>query len=329
MAYASLLLEGHPIRLSGQDARRGTFSHRHAVLYDNKTGVPYTPLGEIGTGKFQVWDSSLSEAGVLGFEYGYSLDYPDGLVIWEAQFGDFMNSAQVIIDQFIVSAEDKWLRLSGLVLFLPHGYEGMGPEHSSARIERFLQLSAEDNIQVCNLTTPAQIFHVLRRQVLRPWRKPLVIFTPKQLLRFPAAVSTVDDLATGEFQRVIGDSAIDPKSTKRVLLCTGKVYYDLVEARKALGRSDVAIVRLEQLYPLNDALKNVLAAYPDGTPLVWVQEEPRNMGAWYFLNARIRDYIGDRLPLSLVSREESASPATGSKASHDLEQKMLMEAAFA
>ena len=329
LAYATLLIEGYPIRLSGQDARRGTFSHRHAVLYDTNTGVPYTPLESIGTGKFQVWDSSLSEAGVLGFEYGYSLDCPDGLVIWEAQFGDFMNSAQVIIDQFIVSAEDKWLRLSGLVLFLPHGYEGMGPEHSSARIERFLQLSAEDNIQVCNLTTPAQIFHVLRRQVLRRWRKPLVIFTPKQLLRASAAVSSLDDLAAGEFQRVISDDAIDPKNTRRVLLCTGKVYYDLVEARKAAGRSDVAIVRLEQLYPLNDALKNALAVYAEGTPLVWVQEEPRNMGPWYFLNARIRDYIGDRMPLSLVSREESASPATGSKASHDLEQKMLMAAAFA
>ncbi|WP_407951514.1 2-oxoglutarate dehydrogenase E1 component [Pendulispora albinea] len=328
LAYATLLAEGHRVRLSGQDCRRGTFSHRHAVLYDTQTGAPYVPLANAGPGRFEVLDSPLSEAAVLGFEYGYSLDYPDGLVIWEAQFGDFMNGAQVIIDQFIVSAEDKWNRLSGLVLFLPHGYEGQGPEHSSARIERFLQGAAEDNIQVCNLTTPAQIFHVLRRQVLRPWRKPLIVFTPKSLLRHPEAISTLDELANGSFQRVIPDRAIEPKNTKRVLLCTGKVYYDLLKQRRELKREDVAILRLEQLYPLNVQLKEALAPYPDGTPLVWVQEEPRNMGPWYFLNARLREFIGDRLPLSLVSRVESASPATGSKASHDLEQRMLMDAAF-
>ncbi|WXA88271.1 2-oxoglutarate dehydrogenase E1 component [Pendulispora rubella] len=328
LAYATLLEQGHRVRLSGQDCRRGTFSHRHAVLYDTQTGAPFVPLANAGPGRFEVLDSPLSEAAVLGFEYGYSLDWPDGLVIWEAQFGDFMNGAQVIIDQFIVSAEDKWNRLSGLVLFLPHGYEGQGPEHSSGRIERFLQAAAEDNIQVCNLTTPAQVFHVLRRQVLRPWRKPLVVFTPKSLLRHPEAISTVDDLATGSFQRVIPDASVDPKQTKRVLLCTGKVYYDLVKTRRDLKRDDVAIVRLEQLYPLNVTLKEALAPYPDGTPLVWVQEEPRNMGAWYFLNARLREFITDRLPLSLVSRVESASPATGSKASHDLEQRMLMDAAF-
>ncbi len=328
LAYATLLAEGHRVRLSGQDCRRGTFSHRHAVLYDVNTGAPYAPLADAGPGRFEVLDSPLSEAGVLGFEYGYSLDCPDGLVIWEAQFGDFMNGAQVIIDQFIVSAEDKWNRLSGLVLFLPHGYEGQGPEHSSARMERFLQSAAEDNIQICNLTTPAQIFHVLRRQVLRPWRKPLVVFTPKSLLRHPDAISTVDDLATGSFQRVIPDTQIDPRKTKRVLLCTGKVYYDLLKTRRDLKREDVAIVRLEQLYPLNQTLKEALAPYADGTPLVWVQEEPRNMGPWYFLNARLREFIHDRLPLSLVSRVESASPATGSKASHDLEQRMLMDAAF-
>ncbi|MEO8797262.1 MAG: 2-oxoglutarate dehydrogenase E1 component, partial [Polyangiaceae bacterium] len=331
LAYASLVSEGSRIRLSGQDVRRGTFSHRHAVLFDSKNNAPYCALDELAKEhdtRFEVFDSPLSETGVLGFEYGYSLDRPDGLVIWEAQFGDFWNGAQVIVDQFIVSAEDKWLRLSGLVLLLPHGFEGQGPEHSSARVERFLALAAEDNIQVCNLTTPAQIFHALRRQVLRPWRKPLVIFTPKSLLRSPAAVSTLDDLANGEFQRVIPDSSVEAKDVKRVLLCSGKVYYDLAKARDELGRTDVAIVRLEQLYPLNAQLVDALAPYPNGTELVWVQEEPRNMGAWYYLNARLRETIGDRLPLSLVSRDESASPATGSHASHDLEQKMLVSAAF-
>ncbi|MDB4994149.1 MAG: 2-oxoglutarate dehydrogenase, subunit, partial [Myxococcaceae bacterium] len=342
LAFATLASEGRRIRLSGQDSRRGTFAHRHATLYDAKTGHRFTPLAKLGEdngGKFEVFDSPLSEQGVLAFDYGYSLDFPDGLVLWEAQFGDFLNSAQVIVDQFIVSAEDKWRRLSGLVLLLPHGYEGQGPEHSSARIERILQLAAEDNIQVCNLTTPAQFFHVLRRQVLRPWRKPLVVFTPKSLLRPKAgdpfgAISTLDDLATGSFQRVIPEKPVaeggaDPKKVKRVLLCSGKVYYDLARARNELKRDDVAIVRLEQIYPLNESLTQALAPYADGTPLVWVQEEPRNMGPWYFLNARLRELIGERLPLSLVSRVESASPATGSKASHDLEQKMLMAAAFA
>jgi 2-oxoglutarate dehydrogenase E1 component len=265
---------------------------------------------------------------VLGFEYGYSLDRPDKLVVWEAQFGDFANAAQVIIDQFIVSAEDKWSRLSGLVLLLPHGFEGQGPEHSSARVERFLQLSAEDNIQVCNLTTPAQLFHVLRRQVKRPWRKPLVIFAPKSLLRHPEAVSALDDLATGGFQRVIPDPTVDPTAVKRILLCSGKVYYDLAAQRRKLGRKDVAIVRNEQLYPLSSALQQVLAPYAEGTPVMWVQEEPRNMGPWYFVNAHRQEMFGSRHPLLLASRAESASPATGSKSAHDLEQKMLLETAF-
>ncbi len=330
LAFASLLVEGYPIRLSGQDARRGTFSHRHAVLTDTETGKRYTPLSNLSPsqGNFDVFDSSLSETGVLGFEYGYSLDYPEALVMWEAQFGDFANGAQVIIDQFIVSAEDKWQRLSGLTLLLPHGYEGQGPEHSSARIERFLQLAAEENIQICNLTTPAQFFHVLRRQVVRPLRKPLVVFTPKSLLRLPEAVSTVEDLAHGFFQRVIPDAEVDPKRARRVLLCSGKVYYDLLAARKAGGVDDVAIVRLEQLYPLTDALAQVLDPYTDGTPLVWVQEEPKNGGAWYFLNAHLRDVVGTRLPLSCIARDESASPATGSMASHKLEQKRLVDAAL-
>jgi 2-oxoglutarate dehydrogenase E1 component len=335
LAFASLLLEGHGIRISGQDARRGTFSHRHAVLFDTVTGEPYTPLAHLGdgqmvrAGRFEAYDSPLSEAGVLGFEYGYSLDRPDKLVIWEAQFGDFTNAAQVIVDQFIVSAEDKWSRLSGLVLLLPHGFEGQGPEHSSARIERFLQLSAEDNIQVCNVTTPAQFFHVLRRQVKRPWRKPLVVFTPKSLLRHPEAVSTLDEIAEGSFRRVVPDDAVDPSRVRRILLCSGKVYFDLAAERRKRAREDVAIVRLEQYYPLSDALSSALARYREGTPVVWVQEEPRNMGAWYFLNARRQEVLRGRHPLSLVSRPESASPATGSKAAHDLEQKMLLDEALA
>jgi 2-oxoglutarate dehydrogenase E1 component len=333
LAFATILLEGHGIRFSGQDARRGTFSHRHATLFDAETGETYVPLAHLGrgsasVGRFEIYDSPLSEAGVLGFEYGYSLDRPDKLVVWEAQFGDFANAAQVIIDQFIVSAEDKWGRLSGLVLLLPHGFEGQGPEHSSARIERFLQLAAEDNIQICNLTTPAQFFHVLRRQLHRLWRKPLVVFTPKSLLRSPEAMSSLDDLAQGSFQRVIADDTVDPSMTTRILLCSGKVYYDLAAERKRRGRTDVAIVRLEQYYPLSQALPTALARYREWTPVYWVQEEPRNMGAWYFLNAREGDLLGERHPLSLVSRPESASPATGSSAAHAIEQKMLIDEAF-
>jgi 2-oxoglutarate dehydrogenase E1 component len=331
LAFASILMDNHGIRISGQDARRGTFSHRHAVVFDTETGEPYTPLAHLGTegvGRFEIYDSPLSEGSVLGFEYGYSLDRPDKLVVWEAQFGDFANAAQVIIDQFIASAEDKWWRLSGLVLLLPHGFEGQGPEHSSARIERFLQLSAEDNIQVCNVTTPGQFFHLLRRQVMRPWRKPLVVFTPKSLLRHPEAVSTLDEIATGSFQRVIPDSGVAPAGVKRILLCSGKVYYDLAAERKKRRREDVAIVRMEQYYPLSGALGRALGEYPEGTPVVWVQEEPRNMGPWYFVNARRGDLFGTRHPVSLVSRPESASPATGSKAAHDLEQKMLLDEAF-
>jgi 2-oxoglutarate dehydrogenase E1 component len=329
MAFASLVAENRRVRITGQDARRGTFTHRHACLFDARNGKRYTPLANLGTGGFEVYDSPLSEAGVLGFEYGYSLDTPEGLVIWEAQFGDFVNSAQVLIDQFICSAEDKWLRLSGLVMLLPHGYEGAGPEHSSARIERFLQQAASDNIQVCNLTTPAQLFHCLRRQVLRPWRKPLVIFTPKSLLRNKEATSTTHDLSHGHFQRVIPDSETDPQHVKRVLLCSGKVYYDLLDARRKLGRKDVAIIRLEQLYPINESLQKCLAHYADGTRLVWVQEEPKNMGPWYFMNANLESIIGKRLPLSLVARPAAASPATGSKASHDLEQARLIGEALA
>ncbi len=332
LAYATLVADGIPVRLSGQDSRRGTFSHRHAVLHDCVNGRLYTPLAFLSTqqARFEVWDSPLSEAGVLGFEYGYSLDTPDGLVIWEAQFGDFANGAQVLIDQFLSSSEDKWYRLSGLCLLLPHGFEGQGPEHSSARLERWLNLCAEDNMQVCNLTTPAQIFHVLRRQCVRPYRKPLVIMSPKSLLRSPAAVSSLDELASGGFQRIIPDAArVDPGSVTRVLLCSGKVYYDLLAAREEQKLSNVAILRVEQLYPLRKGeLASALAPYRDGSEVVWVQEEPWNMGAWYYMQARLPEILAGRLKLSCVSRPESASPATGSHSAHKIEQARLIEEAL-
>jgi 2-oxoglutarate dehydrogenase E1 component len=332
LAYASLLEEGGRVRLSGQDARRGTFSHRHAVLFDARTGRRYMPLMHVTDelAKIEVWDSPLSEAGVVGFEYGYSLDSPDALVIWEAQFGDFVNTAQVLIDQFICSSEDKWHRLNALVMLLPHGFEGQGPEHSSARLERFLALSAEDNMQVCNLTTPAQIFHALRRQVVRPYRKPLIIMSPKSLLRHPAASSTLEDLSTGSFQRIIPDTTVDPKTARRVIMCSGKVYYDLVAAREALKKTDVAIIRVEQLYPLQPAhVQAVLKPYKKGTDLVWVQEEPWNSGAWFFMNARLPPMLEGRFSLRAVTRAESASPATGSHAAHKLEQERLINEALA
>jgi 2-oxoglutarate dehydrogenase E1 component len=326
LALATLLDEGTPVRFSGQDSRRGTFSHRHAVLRDVRSGRPYTPLANLreGQGVFEIFDSPLSEAGVLGFDYGFSLDTPDWLTCWEAQFGDFANGAQVVIDQFISSAEDKWNRLSHIVLLLPHGFEGQGPEHSSARLERFLQLCAEDNVQVCNLTTPAQIFHALRRQIVRPYRKPLVVMTPKSLLRHKHAVSTLRDLAEGSFQRIIPDRSVPPEKAKRVILCSGKVYYDLLAARAEKKRDDVAILRIEQLYPLDEEhIKEALAPYPDAK-LFWVQEEPFNMGAWYFLRARF-----NLRRIKCICREESASPATGSAAAHKLEQQRLVEEAFA
>ena len=280
---------------------------------------------------FEIFNSPLSESGVLGFEYGYSLEWPDGLVIWEAQFGDFWNVAQPIIDQFIVSAEEKWQRLSGLVMLLPHGFEGQGPEHSSARLERFLTLAAKENIQVINPTTPAQIFHAIRRQVLRKWRKPLIVMTPKSLLRHPQAVSTLDELANGSFERIIADtSSRKDKAFTRVLMCSGKIYYELLAEREEKKRTDVDIIRLEQLYPLPmEGLKTVLSAYAPNTPVVWVQEEPENMGAWRFL----RILLGERLlgthPFHCVSRIASASPATGSSAVHKKEQREVIDLAFA
>ncbi|RMH23068.1 MAG: 2-oxoglutarate dehydrogenase E1 component [Acidobacteria bacterium] len=333
LAFATLLVDGTPVRLTGQDTPRGTFSHRHAKLVDVKTGEPYVPLQHLAPEQApcEIWESPLSEVGVLGFEYGYSLDSPDALVAWEAQFGDFCNVAQVIIDQFITSGEDKWRRLSGLVMLLPHGFEGQGPEHSSARLERFLELAAEDNVQVVNLTTPAQYFHCLRRQVLRPWRKPLVVMSPKSLLRHPEAVSPLDELADGGFQRIIPDGTdLDPGAVRKILLTSGKLYYELAAARRERGVRDVAIVRLEQYYPLaQDRLAAALAPYPAGTPLVWVQEEPCNMGAWSFLRLRLEPELVERWPLERISRPESASPATGSAAAHQLEQSELIDRALA
>ncbi len=331
-AYASLAVEGHRVRLSGQDSQRGTFSHRHAVLHDYKDGYSYTPLQHLAEDQapVEVVNSPLSEVGVLGFDYGYSLDYPEALVIWEAQFGDFANAAQVIIDQFIASAEDKWRRLSGLVLLLPHGFEGQGPEHSSARLERFLAMSAEDNIQVTQPTTPAQMFHLLRRQVLRRWRKPLVVMTPKSLLRRPDCVCDLADLQSGTFQRVIPDPASEKREhVSRVILCTGKIYYELTKRRKELHRDDVDIIRIEQLYPFpSQTLRQVCTRYPDETPIFWVQEEPANMGAWPFIKAKFCYRLFDRLHLHVACRKPSASPATGSRAAHQIEQEQLLSEAF-
>jgi 2-oxoglutarate dehydrogenase E1 component len=330
LAFATLAVDGHPVRLTGQDTQRGTFSHRHAALHDARDGTVYVPLQHLAPqqARVEIANSPLSEAGVLGFEYGYSLDYPEGLVAWEAQFGDFVNAAQVIVDQFIVSAEEKWRRFSGLVLLLPHGFEGAGPEHSSARLERFLELAVHDNIQVANATTPAQYFHLLRRQVVRRWRKPLVVMTPKSLLRHPRVVSPLDDLARGRFEPILTDGAPDPGRVQRVLLCSGKVYYDLDAMREESGRRDVAIIRLEQLYPLRDErLAEVLSPYRAGTPVVWVQEEPQNMGAWRFLLARFGETIGS-LPFSGICRPPSASPATGWSARHKAEQSRLLKAAL-
>jgi 2-oxoglutarate dehydrogenase E1 component len=331
LAFATLAVEGYRVRLTGQDTERGTFSHRHAVLHDVKTGARYVPLQHLAKKQadVEIANSPLSEAGCMGFEYGYSLETPDGLVAWEAQFGDFGNAAQVIIDQFLTSGEEKWRRLSGLVLLLPHGYEGMGSEHSSARIERFLQLSARDNIQVAYPTTPAQYFHLLRRQVKRPWRKPLVVMTPKSLLRHPKAVSSMADLATGRFARALRDPDVKAETAKRVLWCTGKIYYELERTRQELKETDTAILRLEQLYPLADeTLESLFEGLPKGMRITWVQEEPRNMGAWPYLRARFGESLLGRHPFSVVSRAESATPASGAASSHKIEQERLLLAAF-
>lgn len=330
-ALGTLVAAGYQLRFSGQDVRRGTFSHRHAFLYDSRDGRIWTGLQELSERPelVEVYNSPLSEIGVLGFEYGYSLDRPNGLTIWEAQFGDFVNVAQVIIDQFISSAEDKWKRLSGLVMLLPHGFEGQGPEHSSARLERFLTLAAEDNMQIAVPTTPAQYFHLLRRQTLRKWKKPLIVMTPKSLLRHKDAVSSLTELTSGQFHEILEDTEADPAKVTQILLCTGKIYYELLETRQESGRDDVAILRLEQLYPFPEALlRQKLSVYGAEVPIVWVQEEPRNMGAWPAMRIRFGDSVFDSHPFQGITRPESASPATGSGTSHKIEQQAILKQAL-
>ena len=333
LAYATLLSEGCPVRISGQDSGRGTFFHRHAVIHDQKTGETYLPLQNLAAdqGNFLVINSTLSEEAVLGFEYGYASAEPNSLVIWEAQFGDFANGAQVVIDQFIASSEEKWGRFCGLVMLLPHGYDGQGPEHSSARLERFLQLCAEDNMQVCYPTTPAQMFHMLRRQQVRPYRKPLIVMSPKSLLRHRLSVSPLVEITAGQFQVVIDETdKLDKGKVKRILACSGKVYFDLLEARREHGIEDCAIIRLEQLYPFpKDEMQAILAQYPNAVELVWVQEEPRNQGAWsMLLSARhLRGCIDESQSLTCVARPYSSSPAVGYASLHlEQQQSILSEA---
>src|SRR5437867_9245869 len=331
LAFGSLLLEGIPVRLSGQDSSRGTFSTRHSVLYDAKTGEPYVPLMHLAEkqARICIYNSQLSEAAVLGFDYGYSLDYPKMLCLWEAQFGDFANGAQTIIDQFIVSAESKWQRPSGIVLLLPHGYEGQGPEHSSARLERFLQACAEDNIEVCNLTTAAQHFHVLRRQMKRDFIKPLIIMTPKSLLRAKFASSPAEEFLHGRFEEILGAPEVGPADkVKRMIFCSGKIYYDLLNYRTEHKVHDAAIIRIEQLYPLAEKkLREMLKPFPKSMKLVWCQEEPENMGAWNFIEPRLRTIFCSEI--AYAGRDAGASPAVGALTRHKREQARLVADAFA
>ncbi|NDC82730.1 2-oxoglutarate dehydrogenase E1 component, partial [bacterium] len=323
LAYGTLLQEGHPVRISGQDAQRGTFSHRHAVIKDVENETSYSPLQSMATAKaaFSVYNSLLSEYGVLAFEYGYSLASPQSLIIWEAQFGDFANGAQIVIDQFISSSEVKWDRLSGLVLLLPHGQEGQGPEHSSARLERFLQLCAQDNMFVCNITSPSNYFHLLRRQIHGVFRKPVVVMSPKSLFRHPRVISQVNELTEGGFQPVIDDSIENPTSVKRVVLCSGKVYYDILEKKEAQNRTDIALVRLEQLYPLPvTALEHLRQRYSNAKEWVWAQEEPGNQGAWFYILRSLHSWN-----IKVVSRPDAASPATGSAKLYEKMQIKLVE----
>jgi 2-oxoglutarate dehydrogenase E1 component len=329
LAFAALLADGVSIRLSGEDSCRGTFGHRHSILYDMKTEKPYIPLSVVAENgaQFAPWDSTLSEFAVLGFEYGYSVEAPETLVIWEAQFGDFANGAQVIIDQFIAVGESKWERASGLVLFLPHGYEGHGAEHSSARIERFLQLCADNNMQVVYPSTPAQLFHLLRRQMKLPRRKPLVVFTPKSLLRHPLCVSSLDEFVKGRFQEVIPAETMREKA-KTLLLCSGKIYYDLIAQARKRERKDIAIVRIEQLYPVRmDLLEAAVAPYRNAEKMAWVQEEPRNMGAWSFLRERLVRLFGEE-PL-YIGRQENDVPAVASHRLHGRQQEQIIDRALA
>jgi len=333
MAYATLLNEGHEVRLAGQDCGRGTFAHRHAVLYDSETGQTLVPLHELAKKThqcFAVIDSVLSEEAVLAFEYGFAASEPTALVLWEAQFGDFANGAQVVVDQFISSGEQKWGRLCGLVMLLPHGYEGQGPEHSSARLERYMQLCAEQNIQVCTPTTPAQIFHLLRRQVLRHFRKPLIVMTPKSLLRHKLAVSTLTELTNGQFQNVIGEiDSLDNEKVEKVVLCCGKVYYDLLQKRRDEQLNKIAIVRIEQLYPFpKDEFKKAMAQFPHVNRVVWCQEEPQNQGAWFASQHHIQECLSATQKLSYAGRDFAAAPAAGSANLHAKQQAALVEQAF-
>ncbi|RAP26067.1 2-oxoglutarate dehydrogenase E1 component, partial [Candidatus Marinamargulisbacteria bacterium SCGC AG-343-D04] len=325
LAYGTLLAEGHKVRLSGQDCQRGTFSHRHAVIKDVSTELHYVPLNNISKkqAQIEVYNSLLSEYGVMAFEFGMSLACPEALVIWEAQFGDFANGAQIVMDQFISASESKWQKVSGLVLLLPHGYEGQGPEHSSARFERYLQQCAEHNMYVCNITSPANFFHVLRRQIKNEFRKPLVVMSPKSLFRHPEVISPIEELTKGRFQEVIDDNDVDKKKVKKVLLCTGKVYFDLKKERDDNKRKDVAIVRLEQLYPAPKKQMAALKSAYKNAKFVWVQEEPENMGAWTFMLMHYRDWN-----LEVVARLASASPATGSSKVHAKTQIELVKKAF-
>ena len=331
LAYASLVEDGFPIRLTGQDSGRGTFFHRHAVLHDQNTGRRFIPLQHIKDGqpRFTVIDSVLSEEAVLGFEYGYATTSPDCLVIWEAQFGDFVNGAQVVIDQFISSGEAKWGRLCGLAMFLPHGYEGQGPEHSSARLERFLQLCAENNMQVVVPSTPAQMFHLIRRQVVQPFRRPLIVFTPKSLLRHELSVSSLSDLSHSSFAHIIDEvDDVPAAQVQRVVFCSGKVYFDLLKQRRAEALRHIALVRLEQLYPFPvEEYQAVLARYASAVDIVWCQEEPQNQGAWYQIRHRLQDLAGSR-SVYYAGRAASAAPATGLSKIHEAEQKRLVETAL-
>ncbi|MFZ2951063.1 MAG: 2-oxoglutarate dehydrogenase E1 component, partial [Desulfuromonadaceae bacterium] len=327
LAYATLLDQGYSVRISGQDSRRGTFNHRHCVVIDSHDESGYTPLEAVvrDGARFQAWNSPLSEFGVLGFEYGYSLETPDCLTLWEAQFGDFANGAQVVIDQFVASGETKWNRASGLVLLLPHGYEGQGAEHSSARIERYLQLCAEENMIVASPSTPAQMFHLLRRQMLQPFRKPLVVFTPKSLLRHPACSSTVAECCSGTFQNVIVSPG-DLAAARQVLFCSGKIYYELEEERIRRGRSDTVTVRIEQLYPLDvAALQDVIGRCGADCRLYWVQEEPENMGAWQHMDRHFRNLSAS---VGYIGRPADACPAVGPHHVHAEQQAEIMKRVF-
>ena len=332
LAYATLVDKGARIRFTGEDSGRGTFFHRHAVLHNQTDASTYTPLCNLHDeqGPFEIYDSVLTENAVLAFEYGYASAEPAGLTIWEAQFGDFANCAQVVVDQFLSSGEQKWGRMCGLTMLLPHGYEGQGPEHSSARLERYLQMCAQHNMQVCVPSTPAQVFHMLRRQVVRPMRRPLIVMTPKSLLRHPLAVSKLDELAEGTFQNAIGEiDALDPKGVKRVVFCSGKVYYDLLDARRKAEQQDVALVRIEQLYPFpEEEVRAILADYAHVTDFVWCQEEPQNQGAWYSTRHHYDSVLPSHARLRYAGRPASASPAVGYMSVHAKQQKALVEDAL-